>query len=111
MMGTYMIDTVVLRKHNGTAEWQEPSATTDETLKAFIDYKARQVNNAMGQLVVSMAKVTIRPRTIIVSGFSTRAAGTISYKDKIVFDGLEHGIVMIGKMRDFSVRGLEVYVT
>jgi len=111
MIGVYLVDTIVLRKHNGTDTWQEPSATTDETLRAFIDYKNRQINNTMGQLVVSMAKIMIRPRIIIVSGFNTRAAGTISYKDKIVFDGVEHGIVMMSKMRDFSVRGLEVYVT
>ena len=111
MIGAYLVDTVVLRKHNGTDKWREPSATTDETIKAFVDYKARQVSNAMGQVVMSMAKVMIRPRTIIVDGFSTRASKTISYQDKLVFDGVEHGIITIGKMRDFSVRGMEVYVT
>ena len=110
MIGAYLVDTITLRMDKGMDKWGEPNATEDETVKAFIDYGERRVNNALGELVVSMAKVIMRPRTIIMSGFSTRADNTIAYKDKIVFDGMEHAIMRISKARDFSVRNIEVYV-
>ena len=111
MIGTYLVDNIILRKHNGTDVWQEPDTASDEPLKAFIDYGERRIQNEMGEIVTSTAKVLMRPRTLITSGFATRAAKTISYKDKIVFDDFVHGIVQIGKQRDFSVRSMVVYVT
>ena len=79
-------------------------------MRVFIDYGERRIQNAAGEMIVSMAKVLMRPRNIITSGFATRAANTISYKDKVIFDGATHSIMKISKARDFSVRCLEVYV-
>ncbi len=110
MIGSYLIDNVTLRMDKGSDKWQEPLTPEDIDLKVFIDYGERRVENATGELIVSMAKVLMRPRTVITSGFATRASNTISYKDKLIFDGKEHGIVRITKPRDFSVRSLEVYV-
>ncbi len=94
----------------GSDQWQEPLAPEDITIKAFIDYGEHRIQNAEGEVVVSMAKVLMRPRTIITSNFATRAANTISYKDTIIFDGITHAIMRISKSRDFSVRSLDVYV-
>ncbi len=110
MVGAYLIDSVTLRLDKGSDKWQEPAAPEDIPLKVFIDYGERKVENAQGEMVVSMAKVLMRPRTIITTGFATRAAKTISYKDRIIFDGKEHAIVRIKPIRDFRIRGLEVYV-
>ena len=88
MIGSYLIDTVVLRKYTGMDEWQEPTTPVDESVKAFIEYGEHRIQNAEGEVVVSMAKVYMRPRTIITANFSTRAANTISYKDIIIFDGI-----------------------
>jgi hypothetical protein len=111
MIGAYLIDTITLRMDKGSDEWQEPNAPEDVSVKAFIDYGEHRIQNEAGEVVVSMAKVYMRPRTIITSGFATRAANTISYKDKIVYDGQEHAIMKISKSRDFSVRSMDVYVT
>ena len=111
MIGPYLVDNATLTMHKGADKWQTPLATEDVALRVRVDYKERLIQNAAGQMVVSMAKVLMRPRTIIMSGYSTRAANTISYKDKIVFDGIEHGIMKISKSRDFSVRSMDVYVT
>ena len=111
MIGAYLVDKVTLRMDKGSDEWQEPNTAQDVAVKAFIDYGERRIQNEAGQLVVSMAKVLMRPRTIIKTGFATRATKTIAYKDKVIFDGEEHGILRISKARDFSVRGMEVYVT
>ena len=110
MIGAYLTDEVTLRMDKGSDKWQEPNTTVDVRIRAFIDYGERKVQNAAGQLVVSTAKVWMRPRTIIKSDFDTRASKTISYKDLVIFDGELHGILRISKIRDFSVRGLEVYV-
>ena len=111
MIGTYLVDTITLRMDKGNDAWQEPSTPEDITVKAFIDYGERRIQNEAGQMVVSMAKVLMKPRTIIKSGFATRAANTISHKDKIIFDSEEHAIMRISKSRDFSVRSMDVYVT
>jgi len=112
MIGAYLVDTITLRQDKGMDKWGEPNTPTDVTVKARVDYKERNIQNAAGQVVVSMAKVMMRPRTIITTGFATRVANTISYKDVIVFDdGTIHAIIMMGKMKDFSVRGIEVYVS
>ena len=110
MIGSYLIDTITLRKYAGMDEWQEPTTSVDESVKAFIEYGEHRIQNAEGEVVVSMAKVYMRPRTIITSDFSTRATNTISYKDIIIFDGIAHGIMRISKSRDFSVRSMDVYV-
>ncbi|MDD4984337.1 MAG: hypothetical protein PHQ43_00910 [Dehalococcoidales bacterium] len=110
MIGPYLTDTITLRLHKGTDKWGEPNTTQDTTVKGFIEYKERQVTNALGQLVVSMVKVTLRPMTIIRDGYATRAANTIGYMDKMVIDGEVRAIVSLGKGRDFSVRTTEVYL-
>jgi len=110
MIGAYLVDSVTLRMDKGNDKWQEPLTAEDITVKAFIEYGEHRIQNAEGEVVVSMAKVYMRPRTIITSGFSTRAAKTIAYKDTIIFDGITHAIMRISKSRDFSVRSMDVYV-
>ena len=110
MIGAYLVDSVTLTKYNGSDKWQEPVAATTETVRAFIDYGERRIQNESGQMVLSTAKILMRNRTIITGDFSTRGSNTISYLDTITFDGEIHGIMKISKARDFSVRSLEVYV-
>ena len=110
MVGSYLVDTITLRLDKGMDKWQEPNTAEDITVRAFIEHGERRIQNESGEMVVSMARVHMRPRTIITSGFATRADKTISYKDTIIFDGEEHGIMRISKSRDFSVRDLVVYV-
>ena len=110
MIGAYLVDSVTLRMDKGNDEWQEPLPTEDTTVRSFIDYGERRIQNAEGEVVVSMAKVYMRPRTILTTGFATRAAKTIAYKDTIIFDGITHAIMRISKSRDFSIRSMDVYV-
>ena len=111
MIGSYLIDEVTLRMDKGKDTHQEPLAPEDVSVKAFIEYGEWKMENAQGEIIVSKTRVLIRPRTIIVTGFATRASNTISYKDEIIFDNITHAIAHIGKLRDFSVRGFAVYVT
>ena len=111
MIGSYLIDSVTLRMDKGMDKWQTPNTAEDTIVKASIEYGEWRNQNAMGEIIVSKTRILMRPRTIIVTDFSTRAAKTISYKDKVIFDSITHAIQHIGKLRDFSVRGIAVYVT
>jgi hypothetical protein len=110
MIGPYLVDTITLVQYKGKDKWGEPLASTSLSVKARVDYKDRVTINIAGEEIVSAAKVTVRPRTIIFADFATRASNTISYEDKVVVDGVSREIVAIGKQADFSVRYLEVYV-
>ncbi len=110
MIGPYLTDRITLKQFNGVGEFGAKAATTDISLKCLIDYKNRQAIDSSGEQVVSRAKILIRPRNILRSGFDTRGTGFIAYEDVIVFDGVEHAIIQIGKKKDFSVRYLEILV-
>ena len=111
MIGTYLVDDVTLRMDKGADEFQEPLTPEDVSIKAFVEYGEWRLKNEVGDIIVSKTRVLMRPRTIIVDGFSTRAANTISYKDELIFDGVTHAIVRIVTLRDFTVRGFAVHVT
>ncbi len=113
MIGPYLIDKVTQRLNKGRDEWQEPLPTEDVTIRVFIDYGEHRIQNAEGQVVVSMAKLYMRPRPIITdpTAYAARADFSISYKDTFIFDGIEHAVMRISKSRDFSVRSMDVYVT
>ncbi len=110
MIGPYLVDTVVLEMFKGSDEWQENTATYSVNVKAFIDYGEHRIQNASGEVVVSMAKILMRPRNLVMSGFASRGPNSISYKDKVTFDGISHSIVRINRSRDFSIRSTDIYV-
>jgi len=110
MIGTYLIDNATLSKFAGSDIHQEPATPVSEAVKVFFQYEESRIENAEGQMTVSRAYVLFNPRTIIASGFATRAAKTIAYEDKIIYEGITYSIVRIATIRDFSVRGLKVYV-
>jgi len=110
MIGPYLVNSITLKQFKGENEWGVPNTRTNVTVKSRIDYKNREVYNEAGELVVSMAKVFMRPRDIVRTSFSTRAVNTVAYEDLITFDGSDHAIIAIGKAQDFSVKFLEVWV-
>lgn len=111
MIGAYMVDAVTIRMDMGKDRWGEPYAHTDVETRGYIEQKERMVQNAMGQLVLSVAKIWLRPRTIIKEGYPTRVEGTISFKDRIVYNTEEHAIISIELAKDFRTRAVVVYVT
>lgn len=110
MLKAYLIDDVTLRQFKGSDQWGKHNTPTDVTVKARVDYKERRLVNANNEVVVSMAKVMMEPRTVITSGFATRVANTISHLDKITVDGVDRNIIRIAKANDFRTRHLEVYI-
>ena len=110
MIKAYLVNSITLKKYMGEDTWGEPTARVNETVACYIDYKNRNVAGIDGTTVVSAAKIMIEPRTVIRSGFASRAAGTIAYEDLINFDDSDHAIIKIGRPGDFSTRFTEVYV-
>lgn len=110
MLKAYLIDTVTLKQHRGKDKWGTINPTTNLTVSVRVDYKERRVTGAENEIVVSMAKVLMEPRTIITGDFATRGDNTISYLDLITLDGVDRRIVWIAKAQDFRMRHLEVYV-
>lgn len=102
--------TIVLKKYMGQDTWGEPTARVNETVGCYIDYKNRNVAGIDGTTIVSMAKIMIEPRTIIRTGFATRAADTIAYEDLVNFDDSDHVIIQIARPGDFRTRFTEIYV-
>ncbi len=112
MIGAYLVDTVTLRQNMGSDTHQEPLTPRDVSVRAFIDYGEHRIEDRTGKIVVSMAKILMRPRTTIMDGFAARAVNTIAYEDEIVYpDGTVHTVVKISQGRDFTIRSTNVYVT
>ena len=111
MIKAYLINMIVLNKYMGQDKYQEPLPRDSDTIRARVDFKERHVNNANGELVVSMAKIYLENRGVISTGFSTRLNLTISYRDTITIDGIDHTIILISREQDFSARFLAVYVS
>lgn len=108
MIGPYCTETVTIKQHKGTDKWGTPNTRTSVTVNARVDYTRKLITTVEGDLVTSELSVLMRPRTIITSGFSSRAANTIAYEDLITVDGIDHEIGSIRKLQDFSTRALEV---
>jgi hypothetical protein len=110
VIAAYLINSVTLNQFVGKDKYQKPLTRLAETLKARVDFKERRMYGLDGVLIVSSAKLLIKNRAIIVSGFETRGANTISYKDTLTIDGVEHVIAVIAREQDFRARFLSVYV-
>ena len=110
MIMAYSTDTVVLKQYKGESEFGTPNARTNVTVKSRIDYGNRQVTDLAGEIIVSNAKILMEDRVITRSGFDTRATGTIAYEDLVNYDGIDHTIIRISRIKDFRTRHMEVYV-
>lgn len=110
MIGPYLVDKITHKQEKGEDKWGTPVTRREVARKARIDYKNRNVVNPEGETVVSMAKISIRPLTIIRSSFSTRAVNTIAYEDIVTIEDIDHKILAIGKIQDFSTKFMEIWI-
>ncbi len=110
LMKAYRTKEVTLVRHKGQDKYQEPLPTDSVTLYAFPKWENRNVTNFDGELVVSKAHIDLELLTVIDSGYSTRASGTISYRDRLTIDTRSYKIVSIEEPRDFRARFTRVYI-
>ena len=96
MIGAYLIDSAVQKVHTFD-KWGEIDTTTSTTIKCRIDEKNRIVVNEKGEQVVSGAKLLMKIRTV-------------TFSDLFTFDDIDHPVLKVAKVKDFTARYLEVYV-
>jgi len=97
MLNVYGVDTITLTRDGGYDEWGEPSATTTETIKGYVEWKTHLVRNINGEEEVSAGFVI------------TPYDSTIDHKDKLTINSEAFSILSIERMKDFSNRGLRIH--
>jgi len=96
MIRAYCVDTITIRRITRGA-WSEPSASSI-AVKGYVDWKTKLVRNIKGEQVVAMATVYL-----IYDGLLT-------HEDRLVIDGIDHGIINIVVGKDFSKNHYEAYI-
>ena len=110
MLKAYCTKALSLVRHKGQDKYQEAYPTDTQIVYGFVEYRNRAIPQPDGTVVASIGSVSIVSHTIIDSDYSTRALNTISYRDKIVIDGVTHAIISIAQPRDFRDRFTKVYI-
>jgi len=98
VIGAYLKDVITVVRHGARDQYGTEGATTDELMRGYIEWKTRLVLNIKGEEVLSSAGVLMRYDP------------TLTHEDKITIGGVEHLILAIELVRDFSVRGMKVYI-
>ena len=88
MIGSYLIDDITIK--TTTLDKWNVATYKDTDIKARVEYKTRLVRDQAGKQVVSSARIYLRNRTI-------------THKELINFDDIDHAILAIGKAKDFGV--------
>jgi hypothetical protein len=97
MIGSYLNDTITLRVAGAKDKWGEPTTATDVTVKVRFEFGNFIVRNEKGEQVVASGRIYMKNRTI-------------SYQDKIIYNGLTYRIGQIEYPKDFSIRYIYLYV-
>ena len=96
MLRAYMKDDITVLFDEGEGAYQEPLATLDVDMKAYIEWKTRWIKNQAGEMVLSKGKV------YIIYG------RLVTHKDKIKIDSVEYIVLQAEAGKDFSPNHQEV---
>jgi hypothetical protein len=97
MLNVYGVDSITIVRDGGYDRRNEPSATTSESIKGYVEWKTHLVRDINGEEVVSLGYVTLPYDS------------TIDHKDKLTISSVTYSILSIDRMKDFSNRGLIVH--
>jgi len=97
MLNVYGVDSITIVRDGGFDEWGEPSATTSESVKGYVEWKTHLVRDINGEEVVSSGYVMLPYDS------------TIDHKDKLTINSTTFSILSIDRLKDFSNRGLMVH--
>jgi hypothetical protein len=98
MIKAYMVDAITIVRHAVLDVYNEPGTATLEETTAYVDWGSRLVRNLQGEQVVASASVMME------------YDATLTHEDKIRIDAVDHVILRIERMKDFTDRGMMVYV-
>jgi len=108
LIKAYMVDSLTLWKWNGDDPWGEPIASTELSVKGYMDYKTRLVRNITGEQVASTATVLLHKNDI-----DTALGRALDHEDKIQLteENFKRPIISIGQPKAFSNPHYEVALT
>ena len=97
MLNVYGVDSITIVRDGGYDRRGEPSATTSESVKGYVEWKTHLVRDINGEEVLSSGYVMLPYDS------------TIDHKDKLTIESVTYSILNIERLRDFSSRGLRVH--
>lgn len=105
MLDAYSTDDITIVRIGHMEAWQEPGKERRVAAKARVDWVNKLVRNAQGEEVASSVTVMIGYQEL-----KKRFNGIIDmyYDDRIIIKDVEHSIIRIAPMRDFSPRWWEL---
>jgi len=95
MFSAYMNDTITIRRM--TAGSWGTTTPTDTTAKCRFEFKTKLVRNSAGEQVVASARVLL-------------PVLTLGHQDKIIYLTKTYSIIAIELIKDFSNKGMVVYL-
>lgn len=98
MIGAYLKDTLTLVRHGVRDAFGTEGATTEESVRGLVEWKTRLMKTTNGEEVLCSGYVLMRYDS------------TVTHEDRLKISGIERQIVAVEVARDFSVRGMKVYV-
>ena len=103
MLRAYMQDDITVIYSNGYDIHNEPLATDDVEMKAYVSWDTRMISNIAGEEVISSPLIS---RAIVY----VMPDREISHADKIKIDTTEYVILDVRKGKDFSENHLEIHL-
>lgn len=98
MINAYMKDQLTIVRHGTVDQYGTEGVTTDEAGAGFVEWKTRLVRNIKGEEVRAAASILMR------------YDATLTHEDRIRIGSVEYPIIAIEIVRDFTVRGMKVFI-
>ncbi len=98
MISAYLRDSLTIVRHGTRDEWGTESAATEEAVLGYIEWGTRLVRDIKGEEVASSANILLA------------YDATLTHEDRIRIDGVEHPIISIALVKDFTTRAMKVFI-
>lgn len=98
MLNTYAVDDFTIKRWQSYDKYNNPTFL-DQPVKGYIEWKNQRVQNIAGEEVVSQATIWL----------PEKYARPI-HKDVITINGIDHSIINVTDLKDFSGTGWTIYI-
>ncbi len=98
MIAAYLTDSIKIIRRGTLDEYGEPGTATEVDVKGLVEWGTKKVRDVNGEEAVSSASVLMEYDS------------ALTVQDAIEISGVEHPILSIDRLRDFSTQGMRVYV-
>ncbi|MEN6311204.1 MAG: hypothetical protein ABFD80_06655 [Acidobacteriota bacterium] len=99
MINAYLRDALTIVRHGTRDQWGSEGATTEEAALGYIEWTTRLVRNIKGEEVASSANILLP------------YDATLTHEDRIKIDGVEHSIITVQLVKDFTTRAMKVFIS